>query len=380
MMNPNHYRFIDALRGYAILLVMATHASQVSTAWQGIGRKLVDQGARGVQLFFVASALTLIMSWKARNEGAAPFYARRLFRIAPMFWLGTAFFVWLDGFGPRYFAPNGISGFDVLLTALFSHGWHPETITSVVHGGWSIAVEMTFYLAFPLLMFLVRGWLSASLLFIAANVVASYSFDYFWEHRGSLWPGVSDDLASTFLHLWFPTQLPVFATGFLMFYAVRNLRDALAPGWLVAILAAALIAMLALALEPSLANLFHINLYTAFGICFAAFGFCLSGGAARWLVNGPICHLGKVSFSAYLWHFAILGMLTKVAKAGFDPLNMLTEPHGFLYFLGFFPALVLLTTLCSTITYRLIEKPMIRIGNKLIERYRTEKVPHPATT
>lgn len=111
-MQPNHFGFIDALRGYAILLVMAVHSSQISTAWIGTGKQIVDQGARGVQLFFVASALTLIMSWQTRRDGVLAFYARRFFRIAPMFWLGIVFFVWLDGFGPRYFAPNGISGFD----------------------------------------------------------------------------------------------------------------------------------------------------------------------------------------------------------------------------------------------------------------------------
>ena len=112
----------------------------------GVGRTLVDQGARGVQLFFVASALTLVMSWTSRNDGALRFYVRRLFRIAPMFWLGIAFFVWLDGFGPRYFSLKGIDETHVILTSIFLHGWHPEYITSLVHGEWSIAVEMVFTL------------------------------------------------------------------------------------------------------------------------------------------------------------------------------------------------------------------------------------------
>lgn len=74
-MKTPYYRYIDALRGYAILLVMAVHASQVAVDWGA--RTLVDQGARGVQLFFVASALTLVMSWTSRNDGAARLYTRR---------------------------------------------------------------------------------------------------------------------------------------------------------------------------------------------------------------------------------------------------------------------------------------------------------------
>jgi len=34
-MKTLHYRYIDALRGYAILLVMAVHASQVAVDWGG---------------------------------------------------------------------------------------------------------------------------------------------------------------------------------------------------------------------------------------------------------------------------------------------------------------------------------------------------------
>lgn len=95
-----HYRYIDALRGYAILLVMACHASQTRVQLGELGRTLLNQGARGVQLFFVASALTLSISWTSKNDGPLRFYIRRFFRIAPMFWLGIVVFVWLDGFGP----------------------------------------------------------------------------------------------------------------------------------------------------------------------------------------------------------------------------------------------------------------------------------------
>src|SRR5579864_4198724 len=99
------YGYIDAVRGYAILLVMAVHTSQVFSNLPAPIAMVLAQGARGVQLFFVASALTLCMSWTARDESIGSFYARRFFRIAPMFWLAIVFFVWLGGTGPRLFAP-----------------------------------------------------------------------------------------------------------------------------------------------------------------------------------------------------------------------------------------------------------------------------------
>jgi exopolysaccharide production protein ExoZ len=76
--------WIDALRGYAIIGVLAVHVGGVT------------EGARGVQLFFVASAIALLHSWHTHKDSVRRFYTRRLFRIAPMFWLAIPTFFWLS--------------------------------------------------------------------------------------------------------------------------------------------------------------------------------------------------------------------------------------------------------------------------------------------
>jgi exopolysaccharide production protein ExoZ len=68
-----------------------------------------------------------------------------------MFWLAIPIYYFVYGMGSAYFAPNGIELHTVIMTATFTHGFWPDTISSLVHGGWSIAVEMTFYLFFPLI-------------------------------------------------------------------------------------------------------------------------------------------------------------------------------------------------------------------------------------
>jgi peptidoglycan/LPS O-acetylase OafA/YrhL len=150
------YKFIDALRGYAILGVILVHSTQSVTPVSGVLKCIAESGAKGVQLFFVASALTLSMSWHSRNsQEMSPirnFYLRRFFRVAPMFYVAIVFYLFLNGFAPSYWAPNGIQWWFVPLTVLFLNGFHPESITSVVPGGWSIAVEMNFYLILPFLM------------------------------------------------------------------------------------------------------------------------------------------------------------------------------------------------------------------------------------
>ena len=75
MTTVRRFDYLDALRGYAILSVIVVHASQYfGTDSSPAAAQFLSQGARGVQLFFVVSALTLSMSWFARNESSSAFY------------------------------------------------------------------------------------------------------------------------------------------------------------------------------------------------------------------------------------------------------------------------------------------------------------------
>ncbi len=88
----------------------------------------------------------------AQRRSSVPFYIRRFFRIAPMYYLSIPLFLWVRGFGPSIYAPDGIGWRHVVMATTFTHGLMPDTITSVVPGSWSIADEMMFYAIFPLLM------------------------------------------------------------------------------------------------------------------------------------------------------------------------------------------------------------------------------------
>lgn len=360
-----HYAFIDALRGYAILGVMVVHGGSVAVSWQpSILHTLVDEGGMGVQLFFVASALTLAMSWENRKDGVIPFYTRRFFRIAPLFWLGILFFTWLDGMGPRYFAPQGISATDIALTVTFLNGWHPLTLTSVVPGGWSIVVEMSFYLIFPLLMLFIRNVRTAIIGFVLSAAVSLVIMAILWPQRASLWPGISDELVATLLSLWLPSQLPVFMIGFITYFAIRDLGQRYSSRSLTVALVMAIGTMMALP--------FMLNAVTfrgrdplsslLYGLCFGVFAFCLSRGRGVWLVNPLIRFLGKISFSAYLVHFAVLHSEIGLAqlRASFG--------SGVGLFAVYLPYLIAVTALISWGTYCLIERPMIGVGSTLIRR------------
>ena len=68
------YDYIDSLRGLAILGVIIAHTSQRVNPRGGFSSLLMAQGDKGVQLFFLVSALTLCFSLNFRKEQESHFY------------------------------------------------------------------------------------------------------------------------------------------------------------------------------------------------------------------------------------------------------------------------------------------------------------------
>ena len=360
--------YVDALPEYAILKFIATHVAIAAPMLSGVLRSLVDQGQRGVQLFFVVSGFTLISSWRRRHDGAWRFYARRFFRIAPMFWLAILFFMLFSGWDPRYWAPDGITPGQVLLTAIFMHGWHPASFNSVVEGGWSIAVEFTFYLIFPILMMNIRNLRQALLALAFFYCLSLVGMHYFYLYRTLIWPDVTHDyLTWNLLNLWIINQMPVFIVGLLTYYLIEYFQNSLPKFILNIVLYSAIILMVVISLRPDPYNLFHqlLSIYLAFALCFGGVLFALAGGIGKWWVNKPIQYLGKISYSAYINHFIVLGVLGQLLIQGIDTIipqiGRATE-----FYLLYLVLVLCFTALLSTFTFNWIEKPMIMLGKRWI--------------
>lgn len=364
------YPYIDALRCFAILIVIACHSSQSAPLSPSYFRLLIDQGQRGVQLFFVVSAFTLLLAWNARHEKILSFYIRRLFRIAPMFWLSIFLYLWLFGLGNRYWAPEGIRFSNIFYTFFFLHGWSPFNFNGVIDGGWSVGVEMMFYLIFPLLVFFIRGW-QASFLFLLASCIFSYfALNLTFEHYLDIWPYIAKDHEYTvwnLVNLWLPTQIPVFAFGFLLYYSVKIFDGKISPTFNYLLAIFSLFLMTYLAFRPDPYSIFYgkITIYTVYAACFSLFAFTLSQGAFKWMVNPLSCYIGKISYSLYLLHFAVLNVFTGEIKNLIE--HLIPElGFGWCYFISFYLCVVLISVLASTITYFLIEKPSIAFGNRIL--------------
>jgi peptidoglycan/LPS O-acetylase OafA/YrhL len=356
---------LDAMRGYAILGVVLTHAGQWTRPASDWAAQLCRNGALGVQLFFVASAFALFLSNAARRPSerrpVADFFIRRFFRIAPMFYVGLVFFLWLAGFGPRLWAPHGLDSSHVVLTALFLHGWQPESINSVVPGGWSIAAETSFYLLLPLLFKMVTTRTRA-LAFLAFTLVLGPLMNGWLAPllTPAYTPGYAY-LAENFKFFWIFGELPVFACGILLYYLQRETRDRPDQGTGWACLIGAFVLGLALfrQMPPLLPPPFLA--VAGYGAAFALFGLALHHLRSRVLINPAAVFCGKISYSLYFVHFAVLQYCYRQWPDGLPLPAPAATPAAYLL-------LLTLAGAVAWVTYHAIELPGIALGRRLVAR------------
>jgi peptidoglycan/LPS O-acetylase OafA/YrhL len=298
------------------------------------------------------------MSFDARSrQDTRPvpaFLARRAFRIGPLFWSAAIFYLLWWGGIPSYFAPDGVHPWQVITTLLFVHGWTMESINAVVPGGWSIAVEMNFYLLLPLL----RGWITtltrALVAFVGsvvfAQVAAAVARRLFAESYAS-----DGALFDSFLLFWLPRQLPVFFLGFATFFLLQRKGSWREQSWV------KWLPELSLLLLVVLSTLRVPQQFTVMSCAFIPLVVGLSVRPLALFVNPVTRYLGKISFSSYLTHFVVVewlehaGMGQWVAQGG--------------VWLGlrlacFYALAVGLAAVLATVTYRAIEVPGQNLGKR----------------
>jgi len=171
--------WIQALRGFAVLFVVLTHARYffLDTPGWPLADGLLLPGAMGVDLFFVISGF--IMVYTTRNlsgtpRDAADFLVRRFARVWPLYAVATA--VWLavnhQGFG-------WLTNWPPLRGLLLSLTFQPVDTENVLFFsaslplGWTLNFEMYFYLVFGLCLLLGRwrwlalaGWIGLTVIVI----------------------------------------------------------------------------------------------------------------------------------------------------------------------------------------------------------------------
>jgi len=392
-----HQDSLDGLRAAAAGAVLLTHIGGL-TGYTLTGTPVswaMSRGDVGVPIFFALSGLLLYRPWAVaaltgqQTGPLATYLRRRALRILPAYWVVVLIALpWLNRADARHAWPW--VQYLLLLQNYDAHPWWTGTGAQGLAQAWSLVVEVSFYLALPLLAAALTWFACRSgppgeagvprrarrlLAGLTVLAVSSFGFSVLALHpRQALWFGAT-----------LPPQLIYFCAGMAIAVALawagaesepgparracRTLAASAGMGGLIAACAFAM-ACTPLAGSESLSVLtvwqteFKTALYTVIALAVVAPLACQphgpsAGRSARLLGSGPARFLGRISYGIFLWQFlaafAVFRLLgLKVAGEGGS-----YSPAG-VAMIGL--AMAAAAVAAATVSYYLVEQPAQRLG------------------
>ena len=363
---PAHIRVLDGLRGIAVLLVVLYHYWLHSGFWKPVESLefLQFNGMFGVELFFFISAFCLFFPHAKAMAGLGPpptlrhYAGRRAIKILPSYLLcllvcGTVLGAISPAAGPA----------DWALHLTFLHNLRPETTGSFNGVFWSLAVEVQFYVVFPLLARAARRF---PLLTVTGMVGVALGYRA-WART---WP-------IPVLPRWdnmLPGYLDLFALGMLAAYLVVLIRrraaaaQRMAPAFTVLALAAttALLIMFRwvfeLRFEPGLPVVWQScnrQYLAVLLLCVTVPSVYALEVWQRILANRVLVFLSTISYNLYLWHL-VIGLAIK--QHGWLPVGTADPTHDPRWQVTYVVVGVAASVgVATAITYAL-ERPLLRLG------------------
>jgi peptidoglycan/LPS O-acetylase OafA/YrhL len=383
----------DFLRAAACLMVLLHHlafrmdGNNVPAPLQGVVDFAV-MGSFGVAVFFVLSGFLLARPfWQALDAGepmpSLGIYAlRRAARILPGFWLAliVSFVLGLTIYGydlGREEIVRFVAGFFLV------SDWHWVTLFPVNNNGplWSIGFEVTSYLLLPFFLAVLfamglRGWPARfAWVGIIGVVLALHWMVVQWAPIDEVERGWRYGLVGG-AKAWMPRFNPI---GFFAIFAL----GALAAGVQVKLagMRSYLFDVIGLAsvVAAGWVMVAHIGgLNEGFGWLDVPYGFPFmplaiavglvalpSSVLAGRLLDNPVArYIAEVSFGVYIWHFLVIGLLERLVPPAFET----SGEHGWTIWLASSGAAIVISFLVATVSFRLLEQPVVRWARGLERR------------
>jgi peptidoglycan/LPS O-acetylase OafA/YrhL len=346
---------LDALRGIAILLVIA-HNATLHYGTASYLHPLLDRGWMGVDLFFVLSGFLIsgiLLDTKESPNYFKNFYARRILRIWPLYYCLLAFMFLVL---PRVSAAEGVTIFaksspwwayplflQNFLLPLSTDAAGPLGVT------WSLAIEEQFYLVWPIIVrFLSRRQVAiVALVGIAASPVLRYF------------------LAAHHVHIYanFFCRLDGLMLGAFLAALVRS-KDFVRERF-VGVALAVLVVAAPLAVVMDLRHAEWI-VFSFTSLAAGALVYLAMFWRQKWvqwpLANRFLLFTGTISYGLFLLH--------KIAFAGVDGLHVKYVQHPFVM-LG---VILLGSYLLAITSWNVLEQPFLRLKRFFELRRRTAAV------
>lgn len=305
-------RAVQSLRALAALLVLFYHLSDGG----------FSAGGAGVDIFFLISGF--IMGTVGVRETPLKFLARRLIRIAPLYWLMT--------FAMCFASVAGLMAdfsFDVrrvVLSLLFIPYLDPDGhIWPLFVPGWTLNVEILFYAVFAVALLSARPLLIASLILCALVALGFHD----WQ--------------SPAIEQWTTPMLLEFVLGlFISRYRERLSAQLALPALLLSIALFVATACARVDLTPYRVLVWGLPA----GLLLASCVTLEDNGAWPTRLLAPLEKLGDASYSLYLTHGIVLAAIAKFLPVGW--------PTTFIA--------VALALAVAEITFLCVERPLNRLG------------------
>ncbi len=364
---------LDGVRGVAISLVLIWHyvASKIdspSVFFADYIAPILNLTNSGVDLFLVLSGFLIggiLIDNRTAPRYFAAFYARRICRIFPLYFIWLFIFVILTEGGLTALFALPLQELFVNPLPLWSYATFTQNITMALRGDmgphwlgvtWSLAVEEQFYLTLP---FMIRFLSLRKLPYVLVTVIVAAPLLrvlMFFIPPYSLFP----------IYVLMPSRMDALLLGVLVAYVVRQdgavqyLTNHIA--WLYGIFVLLGVGMLGVSIIPRASSWFFLYslgfsqialLYT----CFLLLALVEQRGPiASFTRNRFLRNLGLVAYGVYLFHQAINGLVHGL---------VLNQSPQFKTELDFFVTLIALsiTILLALASWNLFEKKMVTLGH-----------------
>jgi peptidoglycan/LPS O-acetylase OafA/YrhL len=355
-MHTKKYDFIDFLRGIAILLIFLNHIPKNEDLLsnpnylQNFFYLIASLGTYGVQLFYIVSAFTLLVSLnKYKKINYFNFFLRKIFRILPIFYIGIFFYSFYRDYGPTNFI-------NIFLNLLFLNNIIPPS-NDLIPGGATISTEMNFYIILPIIILFINSYkksLIAIFFVLFILLFLNLFFEYYFNNQ---YFGEPNFYRTIF------TQIFVFLLGFLAFYINKKFLNKRLNVTKIKLIFIDLIPIILLSFliliigRREIEYFYFRNLMLASILLFFFFNFIyvISNKLLGNLFFRIVKNFGKISFSMYVWHWAVLGHL-------WDKFFLVLDNFQGKLILYIFISLMM-TYAVSLISYQ-IEKYFINYGKK----------------
>lgn len=352
----SHVIALDGLRFAAAAIVLVGHCFNVFEVPQEIARTVRSgpfgmffNGYGAVHLFFVLSGFCLAGSADrvAKIIDLSQFYVRRVFRIHPPYmyalllaWLAS-FFYDVSG-GGEALSSYVIERANVHLEVvdLLPYFLYPSPAEYQLGPAWTLAIEMNFSFLLPVMLWITRR--SHWTVLLVASCLALAERQWLWgflDYGFFFVLGIAVFLERDRLGRW-AERLPaiarfiVLALGLFVWVSPWTFDFVFEPGFIY-----------------SPVGLAASGCGSAILLCAAIF----FPRVSRALASRPATYGGRISYSFYLLHYPVMILCTRAIRPP------VTWMEGVIFVVVVF----FLTFAAAAISFRVIERPSIRLGNAI---------------